>query len=246
MICMGADEIIAGKMSELTSIDPSVANPFNPADPTNPMARIPISVEDVNAFKELARRFGIKEEDKDRNGDVFLTLASKVEPLALGNVERAHNQISKLAANLLSLHPPELSEEEKSEIVKMLTVGLYSHHHIISRKEAKQIGLNIQLANAETDSLLWDLFADYSSEMELETPFNAAQLVAPQAGPLRVTTKRAFVESVGKTDVFVSEGTVSRVQPGAFQLPPGMQIPTPLAQLQVAVQFDFEGWKTAR
>jgi len=40
------------------------------------MARVPISVEDVNAFKQMARRFGIKEEDK-QNGDVFLALVRK-------------------------------------------------------------------------------------------------------------------------------------------------------------------------
>src|SRR5438552_2968588 len=33
LISMGADEIVLGKMGELTSIDPSVANPFNPPDP---------------------------------------------------------------------------------------------------------------------------------------------------------------------------------------------------------------------
>jgi len=243
---MGADEVIAGKMAELTSIDPSVANPFNPPDPTNPMARVPISVEDVNAFKELARRFGIKEDDTERNGEVFLALVSKVEPLALGNVERTHNQIRKLAADLLSLHPPRLPENRMKEIVEMLTVGLFSHSHVISRKEAKGIGLNIQLANKEMDTILWNLFDDYSGEMELDKPFNAPQLVAGQTAPLRVTAKRAFVESIGKTDAFVSEGTISRVPPGGFQLPPGMQVPPQLAQVQVAVQFDFEGWKVIR
>jgi hypothetical protein len=244
---MGADEVVAGKMSELTSIDPSVANPFNPPDPANPMARVPISVEDVNAFKELARRFGIKEDDTQRNGDVFLALASKVEPLALGNVERTHRQIRKLASDLLKLHPPELAEEKINEIVEMLTVGLYSHFHIISRKEAKQIGLNVQLANNEIDNLLWKLFSDYSDEMELGAPFNAAQLLTGQTSPLRVSAKRAFVESVGKTDAFVNEGTISRVQPGTIQLPPGMQLPPQFqAQVQVALQWELEGWKVIR
>jgi len=249
LISMGADDIVVGKMSELTSIDPSVANPFNPPDPTNPMARVPISVEDVNAFKELAKRFGVKDEDPahpEHNAAVFLALASKVEPLALGNVERAHKQISKLAADLLSLHPPKLSKERTDEIVKMLTVGLYSHGHIINRKEAEVIGLNVKMATKEVDALLWNLFDDYSNEMELEKQFNPAQLALGQAANVRVSAKRAFVESIGKTDTFVSEGTITRMQPGAFQLPPGMQVPPQLAQVQVAVQFDFEGWKIVR
>lgn len=245
LIGMGADEIVMGKMGELTGIDPSVANPFNPPDPVNPMARVPISVEDVNAFKNLARRFDI-EPDDENNAGVFLALASKVDPLALGNVERTHNQIRKVAAKLLALHPPLLAKEKVDEIIEMLTVGLYSHFHLINRKEAGDIGLNIKPADKETDAALWSLFADYSTEMELDKPFNAAQLLG-QSPNLRVTAKRAFVESVGKTDTFVSEGTVSRIQPGAFQLPPGIQLPPQLqAQVQVALHFDSEGWKVTR
>jgi hypothetical protein len=246
LICMGADEIILGKMGELTSVDPSVANPFNPPDPTNPMARIPISVEDVNNFKNLARRFGIKDADAQNSTAMFLALTSKVDPLALGNVERTHNQIRKLVVDLLALHPPELSKEKADEIVDMLTVGLFSHAHMIDRKEAKKIGLNVTPADNSLDALLWAIFEDYSTEMELEKPFNAAQVLGGQAS-LRVTVKRAFIESPGKTDAFVSEGTISRIQPGALQLPPGIQLPPQLlAQAQVAVQFDSEGWKTIR
>jgi hypothetical protein len=106
---------------------------------------------------------------------------------------------------------------------------------------------SLKFADKELDALLWSLFADYSTEMELERPFNAQQLLANQASPLRVTVKRAFLESIGKTDAFVSEGTISRIQLGAFQLPPGVQLPPQLqTQVQVAVQFDSERWKIIR
>jgi hypothetical protein len=108
------------------------------------------------------------------------------------------------------------------------------------------MGLNSKNANKELDALLWQLLDDYSTEMELEKPFNAAQLLTPQAPSVRVAAKRAFVESIGKTDTFVSEGIISRVQPGAFQLPPGMPVPPQLAQIGASIQFDFEGWKIVR
>jgi len=61
MIALGADEIIMSDLSELSPIDPSTANIFNPQDPKNPQARIPISVEDVMAYFDLAKnKFGIK------------------------------------------------------------------------------------------------------------------------------------------------------------------------------------------
>ena len=59
MIALGADEIVMSNLSELSPIDPSAANVFNPPDPMNPQNRIPISVEDVMAYFDLAKnKFG--------------------------------------------------------------------------------------------------------------------------------------------------------------------------------------------
>jgi ClpP class serine protease len=59
MIALGADEIVMSDLSEISPIDPSTANIFNPVDPTNAQSRIPISVEDVMAYFDLAKnKFG--------------------------------------------------------------------------------------------------------------------------------------------------------------------------------------------
>src|SRR3989344_4243354 len=59
MIALGADEIVMSDLSELSPIDPSTANVFNPTDPANPQNKVPISVEDVMAYFELAKnKFG--------------------------------------------------------------------------------------------------------------------------------------------------------------------------------------------
>ncbi len=248
LLCLGADKIVMGKMGELSSIDPSVANPFNPPDPMNPMARVPIGVEDVNAYKDLARRFGVKEENAELNAQVFLALTSKVDPLALGNVERSYNQIRKLADDLLRLH---VSDGEKGQakvetVVKTLTEKLYSHLHLINRREAAKIGLNAEPADNSLDSLLWQLFSEYDDEMKLEQPFNAAQLLGQQSS-MRVELKRAFVESVNMTDAYISEGSVVRAAPGSIQLPPGVSLPPAMqTQIQVAFQIESEGWKQVR
>lgn len=56
MISLGADEIVMSDMSELSPIDPSTANIFNPVDPKNPQNRIPISVEEVMSYFDLAKK----------------------------------------------------------------------------------------------------------------------------------------------------------------------------------------------
>src|SRR3972149_5474818 len=55
MISLGADEIVMSDLSEISPIVPSPANVFTPADPINPQNRMPISVEDVMAYFDLAK-----------------------------------------------------------------------------------------------------------------------------------------------------------------------------------------------
>ncbi|MBE0466891.1 MAG: hypothetical protein IBX71_06665, partial [Candidatus Desulforudis sp.] len=86
LICLGADEMVMGAMGELGPIDPSVVNAFNPKDPVNPAARLPVNVEDVYSFLALARDVaGMAKEDMQ---EAFLILTEKIHPLALGNVHR--------------------------------------------------------------------------------------------------------------------------------------------------------------
>jgi hypothetical protein len=247
LLSLGADRIIMGRMGELSSIDPSVANPFNPPDPANPAARVPISVEDVNAYRDLARRFGVKDGDARLSADVFLALASKVDPLALGNVERSYNQIRKLASDMLHLHMKTGSAEEEKvqKVVKILTEQLYSHVHLINRREASRLGLNVEDADKTLDAAQWELFSEYSEEMELERAFNAPQLLGNQPS-LRVELKRAFIESRSLTDVYVTDGSITRPPAGTLQLPPGIQLPPGVQAIQVAFQIESDGWKVLR
>lgn len=246
LLSLGADKIVMGKMGELSSVDPSVANPFNPPDPMNPAARVPIGVEDVNAYRDLARRFGVKDDNSQLSAQVFLALASKVDPLALGNVERSYNQIRKLAEDLLRLHTKTEPDKDKvNEIVKILTERLYSHAHLINRREASKLGLKVEIADKALDSAQWELFSEYSAEMELDRPFNAPQLLGGQTS-MRVELKRAFIESRKTTDLYVTEGTITRPTPGTVQLPPGIQLPPGMQAIQVAFQIESDGWKVAR
>lgn len=65
LLCLGANEIVMGRLAELSPVDPSTANEFNPLDPLNPPRRIPISVEDVRAYHELAKKqAGLQDETK--------------------------------------------------------------------------------------------------------------------------------------------------------------------------------------
>src|SRR3989339_1785641 len=139
MIALGADEIVMSNLSELSPIDPSAANVFNPTDPQNPQNKIPISVEDVMAYFDLAKnKFGIKnDEDLAKIFNKFVESNPQIHPLSLGNINRTHNLIRILAKRLLKSHNTPMSDEVIGKIVDDLTEKLYSHQYYIGRKEAK-------------------------------------------------------------------------------------------------------------
>ena len=120
MISLGADEIVMSDLSELSPIDPSTANVFNPSDPTNPQNKIPISVEDVMAYFDLAKnKFGIKnDEDLAKIFNKFVESNPQIHPLALGNINRTHNLIRILAKRLLKSHKMSMKEDEIDKIVE--------------------------------------------------------------------------------------------------------------------------------
>src|ERR1035437_8708461 len=119
MISLGADEIVMTDLSELSPIDPSTANVFNPSDPANPQSKIPISVEDVMAYFDLAKKkFGIKsDEDLTKIFNKFVESNPQIHPLALGNVNRTHNLIRRLAERLLKSHKSPIKDDEIEKIV---------------------------------------------------------------------------------------------------------------------------------
>ena len=81
LICLGSDIIIMTKQATLGPIDPSVNGPFNPPIPgiNDPNAKLPVSVEYVNAYIEMAKtNFGIT--DQQCMSDILSNLSDKIHP----------------------------------------------------------------------------------------------------------------------------------------------------------------------
>lgn len=178
LMALGANRIVLGPLSELSPIDPTTGNQFNPVDPANPTQRLAIAVEDVNAFRKFVlEQFGLPSDGKDalpkesieRFAPCLDRLMSQVHPLALGNVHRVHSQIKVLAENLLGLHSPRTKFDN---IVGALTSRFYSHLHMINRHEAKEIlGDRVVFAPNDLADALDDLLRSYEQSFGLRHPF---------------------------------------------------------------------------
>ncbi len=245
MISLGADEIVMSDLSELSPIDPSTANVFNPQDPNNPQSKIPISVEDVMAYFDLAKnKFGIKnDEELSKVFNKFVEANPQIHPLALGNVNRTHNLIRILAKRLLKSHQTPIDETEIDKIVDYFTEKLYSHQYFIGRKEAKEdLGLTtVKSADSGLADLMTELYEEYRAGMELDEMWNPEIEIGENQAVNKKGYKIAFVESNSLSNYFelvleYKKGQVQTTQ----QTPQG---PIQIPQERVIWKAISQGWK---
>ncbi|MBU3924467.1 MAG: hypothetical protein V1732_02685 [Patescibacteria group bacterium] len=245
MIALGADEIVMTDLAELSPIDPSTANVFNPADPANPQNKIPISVEDVMAYFDLAKnKFGIKSDaELAKIFNKFTESNPQIHPLALGNVNRIHNLIRMLAKSLLRSHKKRMTDNEIAVIVDYFTEKLYSHQYFIGRREAKDdLGLkNVVNADSVLSKLMAELYEEYKKEMGLGASWNAETELGEGRAVNTKIYKLACIENATESSYFelnleYRKGQVNIVQ----QTPQG---PIQVPQEQVMWRVVGQGWK---
>lgn len=245
MIALGADEIVMSDLSELSPIDPSTTNVFNPQDPQNPQNKIPISVEDVMAYFDLAKnKFGIKnDEELALIFNKFIEANPQIHPLALGNINRMHNLIRILAKRLLKSHKTPMKEEEIEKLVDYFTEKLYSHQYIIGRKEAKDdLGLKtVHFANSALSKAMTDLYEEYKKEMNLGALWNAENELGLNAAQNKKDYKIAFIESRQLSNCFEISIEYRKQQINMVQQTP--QGPIQVPQEQVGFRIVEQGWK---
>jgi len=229
LMCLGADEVIMTEIAELSPIDPTTTNAFNPKEESNSKVPKGISVEDVTAYFKLARDRGGIISEAERL-EVFKELTRRIDPLALGNVERVYMQIRQLAHRLLSLHIDEKREAQKFlKIIEALTEKFYSHLHVITRAEAIELmGEWVKAPSEGESALISTLFNSYAETFNLRTKFSLPDYMTDD--PIReLKILGGLIESRSLSHAYVTAMNViqrpnlpTNVQ---IQLQPGTPIP---------------------
>lgn len=216
LICLGADEIVMNEMGTLSPIDPTVGSEYNPVGrPNTPQANqlLPLSVEDVAAFLNFAKREG----QINNLENVFLKLAAEVSPVALGRAFRAREQIIMLGKKLLSTHREKLDTSAIEQIVNYLSRELGSHDYEISRTEAKEKLRKVSEASSKESALMWALYGAYRDLMELDNAFEPEMILADNQ-QCKYDANLAIVESSQRLDYFNQVWDMRRIkipqQPG--------------------------------
>jgi len=207
-----------GPMGELSPVDPSVANIFNPLiDEKDPQkGNIPISVEDVSAYMTLIQEKGLS--DPNVFSTALKALTDRVHPLALGNVHRQYLLIRTLSKRLLELHMKGEGDKEKIEkIVEILSEKLYFHGYEISRHEAKEIiGLNVSYPSEKIEKLMWELYMEYQDALLPGEEFDFNRLLGNrESGDFLLDS--AIIESVDLIHTCSYSVNVKRKKPAAVE-----------------------------
>ena len=213
LISIGADRVIMTKQAALGPIDPSINNPLNPQATVDGQSKqVPVSVENVRGYLDAARE-ELKIQGEKALTSILVNLTSHIHPLVLGEIFRSQAQIRFLAEKLL---PLQVNDNNKiKSIINFPCADSGSHDYTINRREAADLGLNIEKPSDEFYKQLRKIQLSYAEELKLLEPYSAeAFLVGATVGKaVPYTITRALVEAtVGGCYSFVSEGTLTRVQ----------------------------------
>ena len=234
LISIGADRVVMTKQAALGPIDPSINNPLNPqATIQNQLKQVPVSVESVRGYLDAARK-ELNIQSEEALSTVLVNLTNFIHPLVLGDIFRSREQIRFLAEKLLR---GQVQDDEKiKSIIDFLCADSGSHDYTINRREAADLGLNIEKPSDDLYRKLREIHLSYAEELKLLEPYAAQALLqgvaANQPTPYAIT--RGLVEGTdGGSYGFVSEGNLTRVQVQANNV------------LQDGVKDDrtYEGWR---
>lgn len=254
LICLGANSIVMGDACELSPVDPSTGNQYNPIDEIDKKTRRAISVEDVTSYFDLVEDPMKKkkiEKDKVQGADLnsaYQALTNVVHPLALGNVNRSHKQIRELSRRLLQLHYEESSQHKIDHIVNELTQGRYSHSDILNRKEATKLFGNKMAKNADDieQDLMRNLLDQYKESISMLKQFVLSnEMCNNQQADIEVVG--AFIESEKTSYIYKSICNVVKrsVLPQGIQvnLQPGQLMPLiPGFPTEMSIEIKEIGW----
>ena len=242
LIALGANTILMTKQATLGPIDPSINSPLNPQNPSmpnKPEARVRVSVESIRGYFDLAKE-ELKIKDKNNLANILISLSKKIHPVVLGDVYRSQSQIRMIGKKLLSQSQQITDKTQIEKIISFLCSESGSHDYTINRREAEdELGLNIEKPDEKFYNVIKETFLNIKNDLELMKPFNPNEMLGSN-NAFNYTCRRALIESIdGGTDVFITEGTLTKKKQIIQQKPP---LP-PLERTVFDDHRSFEGWK---
>ncbi|MFL6160766.1 MAG: SDH family Clp fold serine proteinase [Jatrophihabitantaceae bacterium] len=151
LLCLSADELVLSPLAELGPLDANMSATELPAAGTPGV----VSAEDIRAFPSMARDwFGV---DQPADGlQLLAMLCQRIFPASLSSFYRLDKLIREVAAELLAYQLPS-DQQARDQIVNRLVGGYHAHDYVLTRQDARQLGLRVTDASPEEERLLWEI-----------------------------------------------------------------------------------------
>jgi len=177
LICLGADSIVMGRKGELGPIDPSLQDS---AILKIEGERPPIGVEDVTSYIAFVReRCSVKR--RSLIMQAVKLLSDQLGPIGLGKLNRQHSYIRMVGERLLRTRQG-CDEKAIKTILRRLIEEVSFHGHAISRAEAKELGLHVEVPSADIEERIWKLYLEFEKDYELLDPIDPERWLSKSTG----------------------------------------------------------------
>lgn len=209
LLCLGAHEIVMGPFAQLGPIDPHIAQRESSV-PGNPPI---ISAEDIRVFQQMAKTwFDIQE--SEHNIQLLQLLCGRIFPTSLTAFFRAAQQMEVTAEQHLRIHLPEASPELRQKIAEYFIQGCYSHDYIITRDDAREVGLIITSPSPQEETVLWQIWE--MCTQDLLSPLSILPSGEEERYPLALVASTNFLaRCVARVLSVQGENDAPGVQPHA-------------------------------
>ncbi len=194
ILSLGADDIVMHPFSNLGPIDPQLTTiKKNQQGQTEQRS---FSSEDLRNFIDFIKT-DVGVTDQQHLITAISPLLNDIGALPIGNAKRSQQLSLSLSEKMLNLH---LQDKNKSKnIAKQLNSSYYHHGYAVGRKEAQEIGLDIVIPDNELENLLWEVWQDFSNEMNANTVFDPVRELFTNPESSEILSKVPVVEIPANT-----------------------------------------------
>jgi hypothetical protein len=170
LLCLSANKVVLGPLSGLGPLDSHIGLDSSVQPDDLPSM---ISIQDIRAFRQMAEDwFGVsREEDRLQ---VLALIAQRIFPTSLSSFYRADQLIRQIAYELLEYQLPNAEASTRQQIVDQLVGGYHAHDYILTRRDARELGLQVLFTSPEEEILLWDLLQACRAQIS-KRPIQAEQ-----------------------------------------------------------------------
>lgn len=172
ILSLGADEILMHPYSNLGPVDPQLT--FSRSLDNGSSKQIRFSSEDIRNYIDFVKNdIGIT--DQTQLATAFNALTQDVGAIHVGSAKRSQQLLISASIKMLQTHMKD--SNKATEIANKLNSSFYHHGYAVGRSEAKKLGLKIIYPKQQLESLMWELWQDYSEEMKCNSIFDIASIL---------------------------------------------------------------------